>query len=77
MSGIAQQGHAGGRSHIIEQWDQSHPLRSHSGGSHAANQQLKLSMGFRVHPIVRDDDARGAYFVLPLQVGIDPNADNT
>ncbi|HEY1016624.1 MAG TPA: GNAT family N-acetyltransferase [Herpetosiphonaceae bacterium] len=44
-----------------------HQLRSHSDGAHQANQQLKLAMGFAVHPIVRGDDERGAYFVMPLR----------
>lgn len=44
-----------------------HQLRSHSGGDSQANQQLKLAMGFAAHPIVRGDDQRGAYFILPLR----------
>jgi GNAT superfamily N-acetyltransferase len=41
-------------------------VRSHSGGDHPANHQLKLALGFGVLPIVRGDDTRGAYYVLPL-----------
>ena len=41
-------------------------VRSHSGGDHPANHQLKLAMGFGVHPIVRGADRRGAYFIMPL-----------
>jgi GNAT superfamily N-acetyltransferase len=41
-------------------------VRSHSSGANAANHQLKLSLGYGVHPIVRGDDTGGAYFVLPL-----------
>lgn len=41
-------------------------LRSHSDGSHTANHQLKLRMGFAVHPVVRGDDTQGVYFVMPL-----------
>ena len=42
-------------------------VRSHSSGDNAANHQLKLAMGFGVHPIVRGEDRRGVYFVLPLR----------
>jgi GNAT superfamily N-acetyltransferase len=41
-------------------------LRSHSSGSHTANHQLKLRMGFAVHPVVRGDDTGGVYFIMPL-----------
>jgi GNAT superfamily N-acetyltransferase len=41
-------------------------VRSHSSGKNEANHHLKLSMGFGIHPIIRDDDNRGAYFVMPL-----------
>jgi GNAT superfamily N-acetyltransferase len=41
-------------------------VRSHSSGSNEANHRLKLSMGFGIHPIVRGDDSKGAYFILPL-----------
>jgi GNAT superfamily N-acetyltransferase len=44
-------------------------VRSHSGGDSTANHQLKLALGFGVQPIVRGDDRRGAYFVLPLKGG--------
>jgi GNAT superfamily N-acetyltransferase len=44
-------------------------IRSHSSGSHAANHRLKLAMGFGIHPIRRDEDKRGAYFILPLKRG--------
>ena len=43
-------------------------IRSHSGGDNLANHQLKLSLGYGVHPIVRGEDQRGAYFVLPLRL---------
>ena len=42
-------------------------VRSHSDGSYEANHQLKLVMGFGVHPIVRGNDTRGVYFVMPLR----------
>jgi GNAT superfamily N-acetyltransferase len=42
-------------------------LRSYSGGDNKANHQLKLSMGFAVHPTDRKGDNEGAYFVLPLR----------
>jgi GNAT superfamily N-acetyltransferase len=41
-------------------------VRSHSGGDHPANHQLKLGLGFAIHPIVRGDDDKGAYFIMPL-----------
>jgi len=41
-------------------------VRSHSGGDHPANHALKLGLGFGVQPIVRGDDTRGAYYILPL-----------
>ncbi|MEV5957451.1 GNAT family N-acetyltransferase [Streptomyces sp. NPDC051987] len=43
-----------------------HQVRSHSSGDSVGNHQLKLRLGFAVHPVVRDDDDRGCYFVLPL-----------
>jgi len=42
-------------------------IRSHSSGDNPANHQLKLSLGYGVHPIIRGDDRRGVYFVLPLR----------
>jgi GNAT superfamily N-acetyltransferase len=42
-------------------------IRSHSSGDNRANHQLKLSLGYGVHPIVRGEDRRGAYFILPLR----------
>lgn len=45
-------------------------LRSHSGGDKHANHQLKLSMGFTVHPTIRRDDNAGAYFIMPLTTSI-------
>ena len=41
-------------------------IRSHSSGDNIANHQLKLSMGYGVHPIIRGEDTHGAYFILPL-----------
>jgi GNAT superfamily N-acetyltransferase len=41
-------------------------VRSHSSGKNEANHHLKLSMGFAVHPIVRGEDEKGVYFVMPL-----------
>ena len=41
-------------------------VRSHSAGANLANHQLKLSLGFGVHPIVRGEDDQGVYFVMPL-----------
>jgi GNAT superfamily N-acetyltransferase len=42
-------------------------VRSHSGGKYKENHQLKLSLGFGAHPIIRGDDRAGVYFVLPLR----------
>ena len=42
-------------------------MRSHSGGEHAENHQLKLWMGFGVFPIIRGSDHKGVYFVMPLR----------
>ena len=42
-------------------------VRSQSDGKNSANHHLKLSMGFAVHPIIRGDDDRGAYFIMPLR----------
>lgn len=44
-----------------------HQLRSHSDGDRTANHQLKLRMGFAVHPELRGEDREGAYFVMPLR----------
>ena len=41
-------------------------IRSHSSGDNQANHYLKLSLGYGVHPIIRGEDQRGVYFVLPL-----------
>ena len=41
-------------------------IRSHSSGDNQANPHLKLSLGYGVHPIIRGEDQRGVYFVLPL-----------
>jgi GNAT superfamily N-acetyltransferase len=41
-------------------------VRSHSDGDSDANHQLKLAMGFAIHPIVRGDDRKGCYFMMPL-----------
>ena len=42
-------------------------IRSHSGGDNRENHQLKLSLGYGVHPIVRGNDRHGIYFILPLR----------
>jgi GNAT superfamily N-acetyltransferase len=42
-------------------------VRSHSGGKSDANHQLKLAMGFAIHPIVRGEDREGCYFIMPLR----------
>ncbi|HSL30977.1 MAG TPA: GNAT family N-acetyltransferase [Anaerolineales bacterium] len=41
-------------------------IRSHSRGENPANHQLKLSLGYGIHPIIRGEDRRGVYFILPL-----------
>ncbi|MET7480196.1 GNAT family N-acetyltransferase [Streptomyces sp. NPDC005648] len=43
-----------------------HQVRSHSAGQNTGNHRLKLRLGFAVHPVVRDDDHEGCYFLLPL-----------
>lgn len=43
-------------------------IRSHSSGPHSANHELKFSLGFGVHPIIREDDDEGAYFIMPLEL---------
>jgi GNAT superfamily N-acetyltransferase len=43
-----------------------HQIRSHSRGGEGANHQLKLALGFAVHPVRRGADRDGVYFVLPL-----------
>lgn len=50
----------------IARTDGLYQIRSHSGGESSANRALKLALGFGVHPIIRGDDHRGAYFILPL-----------
>ena len=42
-------------------------IRSHSSGDNVENHQLKLSLGYGIHPIIRGDDRRGVYFILPLR----------
>lgn len=42
-------------------------IRSHSSGDNIENHQLKLSLGYSVHPILRGEDRRGVYFILPLR----------
>lgn len=41
-------------------------VRSHSSGANMENHRLKLALGFGVHPIVRDEDTTGVFFVRPL-----------
>jgi RimJ/RimL family protein N-acetyltransferase len=43
-----------------------HQLRSHSSAKNGANHQLKLAMGFAIHPLPPDQKKDGAYFLLPL-----------
>jgi GNAT superfamily N-acetyltransferase len=49
-------------------------LRSHSGGDYPANHQLKLSLGFGVHPVIRGEDKAGVYFIMPLWPAQQPEA---
>ena len=42
-------------------------IRSHSSRSNQANHQLKLGLGFAVHPLITTDRRDGAYFLLPLR----------
>jgi GNAT superfamily N-acetyltransferase len=48
-------------------------IRSHSGGDNIANHQLKLALGYGVHPIIRNGDNKGAYFILPLHASLTMN----
>lgn len=41
-------------------------IRSHSSLDNKANHQLKLSLGFAVHPLPSTPEKDGFYFVLPL-----------
>ena len=43
-----------------------HQIRSHSGDENVANHQLKLAMGFAMHPLVPGQGKDGVYFLLPL-----------
>ena len=54
----------------LRQWARDlgcYQIRSHSSGDNSANHQLKLSLGYGVHPILRGEDRRGVYFILPLR----------
>lgn len=42
-------------------------VRSRSDANHIENYQLKLSMGFAVHPLDKTGERDGVYFVLPLR----------
>ena len=42
-------------------------LRSFSNGGKPVNHHLKISMGFGIHPHVREDDDRGMFLIMPLQ----------
>jgi GNAT superfamily N-acetyltransferase len=42
-------------------------LRSFSNGGKPVNHHLKISMGFGIHPHVRQDDDQGMFLVMPLQ----------
>jgi len=42
-------------------------VRSYSSGTNSANQRLRLAIGYAIHPEARNDDRRGAYFVMPLR----------
>ena len=48
-----------------------HQIRSHSGTESIENHALKLSMGFAMHPLVREHGKAGAYFLLPLKNMVD------
>jgi len=43
-----------------------HQIRSHSGDDNVENHQLKLAMGFAMHPLVPGQGKDGVYFLLPL-----------
>ena len=42
-------------------------IRSHSAAENKANHQLKLSLGFAVHPLITSANKDGFYFILPLK----------
>lgn len=42
-------------------------VRSRSDGDRPENHELKLKMGFGVHPAPRGDDTASVYFVMPLR----------
>jgi GNAT superfamily N-acetyltransferase len=42
-------------------------IRSHSGAENIENHALKLSLGYAMHPLVRERGKSGAYFLLPLR----------
>jgi GNAT superfamily N-acetyltransferase len=44
-----------------------HQIRSHSGDNNIENHQLKLSLGFAVHPLIPESGKDGVYFLLPLR----------
>lgn len=58
--------------HLIEDAKSSgvFQIRSHSSGDQKANHRLKLALGYGVHPIIRDGDRQGVYFILPLYTPI-------
>ena len=53
---------------LIEQSKRAgcYQIRSHSAATNTANHQLKLSLGFAIHPLVSSADKDGFYFILPL-----------
>jgi GNAT superfamily N-acetyltransferase len=42
-------------------------VRSRSDENNIANYQLKLSLGFAIHPLDKTNDRDGVYFILPLR----------
>ncbi|MEO8397663.1 MAG: GNAT family N-acetyltransferase [Chloroflexota bacterium] len=54
---------------LIEQSQRAgcYQIRSHSATANQANHQLKLSLGFAVHPLISSANKDGCYFILPLQ----------
>jgi ribosomal protein S18 acetylase RimI-like enzyme len=42
-------------------------LRAHSSGDHQAAHRVLMRAGFGIHPIDRNDDLEGGYFVKPLR----------
>ena len=54
---------------LMKQAEQAgcYQIRSHSAAANTANHQLKLSLGYAVHPLPSASNRDGFYFILPLR----------